>query len=63
MRTARAHRFASCREEEPAVSVPITFLVLWLAGLLSLALLGGGACLAWAWSVGEVVDTARLLVG
>jgi pimeloyl-ACP methyl ester carboxylesterase len=45
------------------VSMPLTFLVLWLAGLLSLALLGGGAYLVWAWYVGEVVETGWLAVG
>ena len=45
------------------MSMPLSFLVLWLAGLLSLALLGAGAYLVWAWYVGEIVETVWLAVG
>jgi pimeloyl-ACP methyl ester carboxylesterase len=43
--------------------MPFTFLVAWLAGLLSLALLGVGAYLVWAWYIGEIVETVWLVVG
>jgi pimeloyl-ACP methyl ester carboxylesterase len=43
--------------------MPFTFLVLWLAGLFSLALLGVGAYLVWAWYVGEIIETVWLVVG
>ena len=45
------------------MSMPLTFLAMWLAGLLSLALLGGGAYLVWEWYVGEIVETTWLVVG
>jgi pimeloyl-ACP methyl ester carboxylesterase len=43
--------------------MPLTFLVMWLAGLLSLALVGVGAYLVWAWYIGEIVETVWLIVG
>ena len=43
--------------------MPLTFLTMWLAGMLSLALLSGGIYLVWAWYVGEIVETAWLAVG
>ncbi len=43
--------------------MPLAFLLLWLAGLLSLALLGAGAYLVWAWYVGEIVETVWLVLG
>ena len=45
------------------MSMPLGFLALWLAGLLSLALLGVGAYLVWAWWVGEIVEAIWLAVG
>jgi hypothetical protein len=45
------------------VFMPLTFLVMWLAGLFSLALLGVGGYLVWAWYVGEIVETVWLVVG
>jgi pimeloyl-ACP methyl ester carboxylesterase len=45
------------------VFMPLNFLALWLAGLVSLALLGVGAYLVWAWWVGEIVETVWLMVG
>jgi pimeloyl-ACP methyl ester carboxylesterase len=45
------------------VFMPLTFLVMWLAGLLSLALLGIGGYLVWAWCVGEIVEVVWLAVG
>ena len=43
--------------------VPLSLLVGWLAALATLALLGGGAYLLWAWYTGAVVGTAYLVVG
>jgi pimeloyl-ACP methyl ester carboxylesterase len=42
---------------------PLPLLFAWLVGLLSLALLVGGAYLVWAWYVGVVVGTAWLVGG
>jgi pimeloyl-ACP methyl ester carboxylesterase len=38
-------------------------LPVWLLGLLSLGLIGGGLYLIWAWYVGAVVGTAYLVAG
>jgi hypothetical protein len=43
--------------------MPLTFLVVWLTGLLSSAVLGGGIYLVYEWYVGEIVATAWLIVG
>lgn len=43
--------------------VPFLIPITWLVGLLSLALLGGGVYLLWAWYVGAVVGTAYLVCG
>ena len=43
--------------------VPVLIPITWLVGLLSLALLGGGAYLLWAWYVGALVGTAYLVGG
>jgi pimeloyl-ACP methyl ester carboxylesterase len=43
--------------------LPLPFLLLWLTGLVSLAILGGGAYVVWAWYVGELVATAWLVLG
>lgn len=40
---------------------PLPFLLGWIAGLVSLGLLGGGLYLLWAWSVGALVGTAWLV--
>lgn len=40
---------------------PLPFLLGWLAGLLSLGLLGGGFYILWAWYVGELIGAAWLL--
>ena len=42
---------------------PAAFLLAWLAGLLSLALLVGGPGLLWAWATGAVAGTAYLVAG
>jgi hypothetical protein len=42
---------------------PAAFLLAWLAGLLSLALLVGGPALLWAWATGAVVGTGYLVAG
>jgi pimeloyl-ACP methyl ester carboxylesterase len=42
---------------------PAAFLLSWLFGLLSLALLAGGPALLWAWSAGAVVGTGYLVAG
>jgi pimeloyl-ACP methyl ester carboxylesterase len=43
--------------------MPLAILVTWLAGPLSLAILGVGAYLVWAWYVGGIVSTVWLVVG
>ncbi len=43
--------------------MPLPFLLMWLAGLVSLAILGGGAYIVWAWYVGELIATAWLVLG
>ena len=43
--------------------VPFLIPITWLVGLLSLALLGGGVYLLWAWYVGALVGTAYLVCG
>src|SRR5687768_9948366 len=45
------------------LAMPFGVLFTWLLGLLSLALLGGGLYLLWAWYVGVVVGTAYLVAG
>src|ERR671928_2151957 len=42
---------------------PFPLLFTWLVGLLSLALLGGGVYLLWAWYVGVMVGTGYLVSG
>ena len=42
-------------------TMPFGLLLLWLLGLLSLAILGGGLYLLWAWYVGLVVGTSYLV--
>src|SRR5690348_15296297 len=42
---------------------PFPLLVTWLIGLVSLAALGGGLYLLWAWSVGVLVGTGVLVSG
>jgi len=43
--------------------VPLTFLAMWLARLLSLALLGGGAYLVYEWYIGQIIETTWLVIG
>src|SRR6478736_6154616 len=43
--------------------MPFTLLPTLLLGLLSLALLGGGGYLLWAWYVGAIVGTGYLAAG
>ena len=42
---------------------PLPLLLTWLAGILTLAVLGGGGYLLWAWYVGAVVGTGYLVAG
>ena len=42
---------------------PFTILLTWLVGLLTLAVLGGGVYLLWAWYVGAVVGMGYLVAG
>src|SRR5918912_964019 len=42
-------------------TMPFGLLLLWLLGLLSLAMVGGGLYLLWAWYVGVVVGTGYLV--
>jgi pimeloyl-ACP methyl ester carboxylesterase len=42
---------------------PFPLLFTWLINLLSLAILGGGIYLLWAWYVGAVVGTGYLIAG
>src|SRR5436309_2938160 len=42
---------------------PFPLLFTWLSGLISLAVLGGGVYLLWAWYVGVVVGTGYLVAG
>jgi pimeloyl-ACP methyl ester carboxylesterase len=43
--------------------MPFGLLSLWITGLLSLGLLGGGVYLIWAWYEGVVVETGYLVAG
>jgi len=43
--------------------MPLNFLLVWLIGLLSIALLGGGAYIVYEWYEGEVVGMPYLLGG
>jgi pimeloyl-ACP methyl ester carboxylesterase len=42
---------------------PFPLLLTWLAGILTLAIFGGGIYLLWAWYVGAVVGTGYLVAG
>jgi pimeloyl-ACP methyl ester carboxylesterase len=42
---------------------PFPLIFTWLTGLLSLAILGGGIYLLWAWYVGVLVGTTYLVAG
>ncbi|MBV9577831.1 MAG: alpha/beta hydrolase [Chloroflexi bacterium] len=42
---------------------PFALLFTWLVGLLSLAVLGGGLYILWAWYVGVLVGTTYLALG
>jgi hypothetical protein len=42
-------------------TMPFGLLFLWLIWLMSLALLGGGFYLLWAWYVGVVIGTTYLV--
>jgi pimeloyl-ACP methyl ester carboxylesterase len=43
--------------------MPLSFLLMWLAGLFSIAVLGGGTYTVWAWYQGELVSIAWLILG
>jgi pimeloyl-ACP methyl ester carboxylesterase len=38
-------------------------LLMWISGLLSIALLGGGIYIVWAWYIGGLIETAWLVTG
>src|SRR5690349_10532414 len=44
-------------------TMPLGLLFVWLLGLLSLLLTGGGVYLLWAWYAGLVVGTGYLVAG
>lgn len=43
--------------------MPLTFLIMWVTGLLSLAVLGGGVYIGWAWYQGEIQSQIWLTIG
>ena len=43
--------------------MPLTFLFMWLIGLLSLGMIAGGIYIVWAWYFGALVATAWLVLG
>lgn len=45
------------------VFTPLTFLLQWLTGLLSIALLGGGIYIVYQWYERELIDRAWLILG
>lgn len=45
------------------MSMPLTFLLAWVAGLVSLLVLGLGGYLVWAWYTGALVATIWLVLG
>jgi pimeloyl-ACP methyl ester carboxylesterase len=45
------------------VFTPLNFLLQWLAGLLSIALLGGGIYIVHEWYEGDLIDRAWLILG
>src|ERR1700712_1155551 len=40
-----------------------SFLLMWLTGLVSLVILGGGAYIVWVWYLGELTAPAWLVLG
>jgi len=45
------------------VFMPFNFLFVWLAGLLSIGILGGGIYILYEWYIGELVGTSYLVGG
>src|SRR4051794_15174078 len=43
--------------------MPLTFLIMWATGLLSVAVLGAGVYILWAWYQGEVQSQIWLTIG
>jgi hypothetical protein len=43
--------------------MPLTFVFMWLIGLLSIGMIAGGIYIVWAWYVGALVATAWLMWG
>ena len=43
--------------------IPLTFLIMWVTGLLSLALLGAGIYILWAWYQGKIQAQIWLAFG
>src|SRR3954447_8124208 len=46
-----------------SVFMPLTFLFMWVTGLLSLAVLGAGIYIPWAWYQGEIQSQIWLTIG
>jgi hypothetical protein len=44
-------------------ALPFSFLISWLVTIVTLAVLGGGLHLLWAWYVGVLVGTTYLVLG
>src|SRR3954452_12334578 len=47
----------------PLVFMPVTFLLMWITGLLSLALAGAGSYVLWAWYQAEIQSDVWLFIG
>ncbi|MBD0343654.1 MAG: alpha/beta fold hydrolase, partial [Coleofasciculus sp. Co-bin14] len=45
------------------VFMPLNVLIMWLVGLLSISILGGGCYILYEWYNGELVGTSYLLAG
>jgi hypothetical protein len=43
--------------------MPLNFLMMWLMGLLSLSILGGGIYILYEWYEGELVGRHYLIAG
>jgi len=47
----------------PLVFMPVTFLLMWITGLLSLAVVGAGSYVLWAWYQAEIQSDVWLIIG
>jgi cation transporter-like permease len=43
--------------------MPLSFLFMWITGLLSIGILAGGIYIVWAWYVGTLLAAAWLVAG